>query len=490
MKFQNFILTLTATSALVTPVHAQEPKPVKEAKPNILFIAVDDLRPDLGVYGSPIVKSPNIDKIAKSGLTFERAYCQYALCNPSRSSLLSGRRPETLKIYNLGTHVDTHQPDVVTLPKYLRQNGYQTIRYGKIFHLGHGNHDGIDTWDESLNDNGKPPKARRKDKNEPKPPTPDHSDTHPYKAPDVADNELPDGRVADQAVAKINALNTDKPFFLAVGFYKPHLPFVAPKKYWDLYKEEDIKLAENRFHPKDAPLFANNDASELRRYKGIPQTGSIPDEQARKLRHGYYASVSYMDAQIGKILDALDKKNLRENTIIVLWGDHGYQLGEHNTWTKRTNWELGTRVPLILSVPGQETAGSKSNALVELVDIYPTLLDLAKLPQPPKIEGLSFVPLVKDPKIKWKSGAFSSLEVKDPETSGSSIFGRALRTDTHRLVEWTYETAQKPKVYELYDLTKDPQENTNIANLPENKDLVARLTQQLRQGWKGSLPPK
>jgi arylsulfatase A-like enzyme len=448
------------------------------AKPNVLFIAVDDLRPQLGCYGDTAVKSPNIDELAKQSLTFDRAYCQLALCNPSRSSLLSGRRPETLGIYDLKTFVRDRNPDVITLPQLFKQNGYTTFSFGKIFHTGNGNHDDPASWSEKSYHPG--PTAAGSTKGQPKT-DPDSEDPHAdelsYAAPDCADEDLPDGQVARHAIEALNK-HKDKPFFLAVGFYRPHLPFVAPKRYWDLYNPADIKLAPNPDPPKDAPAFASNNAGELRRYAGIPKTGPVPEATARTLIQGYNASVSFTDAQIGKVLAELDRLNLRDNTIIILWGDHGYQLGEHGTWTKRTDWEIATRVPLLISIPGQTTRGQKTQALVEFVDVYPTLAELCNLPLPPKLDGKSFTPLLTDPAAKWKTAAFSIYQKRVPALGGVA-HGRAIVTDRHRLIEWSGPDQTK-RVYELYDHQSDPQENTNIAKLPENKPLVESLANQLQ----------
>lgn len=462
-----------------------------ERKLNVLFIAVDDLRPELGTYGHPVVKSPNIDKLAASGLQFNRAYCQFALCNPSRASLLAGRRPETLGIYDLGKFVRQGNPDVVTLPELFRENGYHTMRFGKIFHTGHGNKDDAKSWSAPLGGKEtavpakkeKGAKAKKEETGEK-----DHEQTMPYAAPLVEDEALSDGKVAADAIGALRQLK-DKPFFLAAGFYKPHLPFVAPKKYWDLYDANKIPLAPNPFHPKDAPAFANNNGSELRRYKSVPQKGPMSDELSRNLIHGYYASVSYMDTQVGKILAELDRLGLRENTVVILWGDHGYQLGEHATWNKRTNWEIATRVPLIISVPQQKARGVKTDALVELVDMYPTLADLCGLALPRGLEGTSIAPLLQNPKQPWKRAAFSVYVNKIPELGSGECFGRAMRTDRYRFIEWSSPQSDK-RIYELYDHTNDPQENVNIANRAENKKLLASLTEEMHAGWREALPKR
>ena len=463
---------------------------------NVLFLAVDDLRPELGCYGRPVVNSPNIDRLAAQGLRFNRAYCQEALCNPSRASLLTGLRPETLRVFDLATHFRDLNPDVVTLPQVFKQNGYTSRSIGKIFHTTNGNHDDNESWSEppwrgpgadaDEADGAAPAKPKNKKLPGKKAVTADHSNTLPYGAPDCDDDELLDGKIATKAVATLRQLK-DTPFFLGVGFHKPHLPFVSPKKYWELYQESALKPAPNPFLPKDAPVFASNDAAELRRYKDVPAVGPISDAAALNLIHAYYASVSYVDAQVGRVLAELDRLGLREKTIVVLWGDHGYQLGEHGTWTKRTNWEIATRAPLIISVPGQKAVGTSTEALVEFVDIYPTLTELCKIAPPKNLAGTSFVPLLENPKRTWKTAAFSIYPKNIP--GAGKGFGRAMRTDRYRMVEWSADGSDK-RFYELYDHTTDSQENVNIANLPENQQLLLGLVDQLHAGWQKALPPR
>ncbi|MFZ5830457.1 MAG: sulfatase, partial [Planctomycetota bacterium] len=413
---------------------------------NVLFIAVDDLRPELACYGHPLAKSPNIDRLAREGLLFDRAYCQQAVCNPSRASLMTGLRPESTKVLDLPTHFRDKVPDALTVAEHFKNHGYYTQRFGKIFHTGHGNRDDAQSWTaptpESKGKKGGKGKStaqqraaadeaweskfffvaqnaaqkstaakksggsKSKSDKKGKGVSYDHSATPAYEAPAVGDSELMDGVIADQALEVLRQVK-GRPFFLAVGFLKPHLPFVAPKRYWDLYDAQDIELAPNPFHPKDSPAYANNNAGELRSYKDMPKSGPIPDDEARRLKHGYYACVSYMDAQVGRLLDELDRLGLRQKTVVILWGDHGWQLGEHATWAKHTAWEVATRSPLIISVPGQRSKGAKSNALVEFVDIFPSLAEACGLPVPSQVEGTSFLPLLADPDTPWKKAAFS-----------------------------------------------------------------------------------
>jgi iduronate 2-sulfatase len=464
---------------------------------NVLFIAVDDLRPELGCYGHSQIKSPNIDALAKRGLQFNRAYCQFALCNPSRASLLTGRRPESIQIYDLETFVRTHAPNVVTLPQLFKNNGYETRSVGKIFHVTNGNHEDGISWStkpwqspkskklspkvrtSAVDANGKAiaiPDAtkpgKRKVGAEPFEP---RANMLPFESPDISDNKLLDGQIAEKAINEMNEVK-DKPFFLAVGFHKPHMPWVAPRKYYDLYHDADIKLAEYQQLPVGAPAFASNDAGEFRSYKGIPKEGNIPVKIQRKAIRSYYACISYTDAQIGKVLGELNRLNLRKNTVVILWGDHGYQLGEHGTWNKRTNWEVAARVPLVISVPGQRHPGEKTDALVELIDMYPTLVQLCGLTPPNGLEGRSFVPLLPKPDLEWKDAAFTTYYKPLPELGTG--FGRAMRTDRYRFVEWSGPKTDK-RVYELYNEVSDPLETTNIADRPENAKLVAELAKRL-----------
>lgn len=473
----------------------------EKPKLNVLFIAVDDLRPELGCYGHPVVKSPNIDRLASQGLLFSRAYCQEAVCNPSRASLMTGLRPETTKVYDLPTHFRDAKPDAITIAQHFKSQGYFTQRFGKIFHTGHGNRDDALSWTVQATEVDRRPAAQSRPAATPsakprkraaqakqnaakKPGSIDHSRDLPYESPDVGDCDLPDGMVADQAIRAMREVK-DKPFFLAVGFYKPHLPFIAPKKYWDMYSPGQVELAPNPFMPKDAPAYATNNAGELRNYLGMPKTGSIPPEEARRLKHGYYACVSYMDAQVGRVLDELDKLGLRDKTVVILWGDHGWQLGEHDTWCKHTAWEIATRAPLIISVPGQKNAGVKTDALVEFVDVFPSLADICGLPMPTGLDGTSFQPLLVDPKRPWKKAAFSLWPKKIPDHGAG--FGRAIRTDRYRLVEWAVPGSE-PVDYELYDHQTDPQENTSLAKRPEYKQLVEELAKQLHAGPSAAKP--
>lgn len=457
-------------------------------KPNVLLICVDDLKPVLGCYGDKVVKSPNIDRLAKRGLLFERAYCNQAVCAPSRNALITGSRPTTLGIYDLGTHFRRSVPDAVTLPQYFRANGWRTEAIGKILHVGHGNTEDPPSWsvphvhekvvDYVLPENKGQGKITREEAY--------FSNTHldqirslprgaAYESADVPDTAYADGRIADEAIRRLRAAKEKpaEPFFLAVGFVKPHLPFCAPKKYWDLYDRGQFKLPERRTPPEGAPAYAPQFGFELRQYAGIPEKGDLPEDLQRTLIHGYHAAVSYMDAQLGRLLDELDKLELAENTIVVLWGDHGWHLGDHGMWCKHSNYEEANRIPLLIAAPGSVRKGSRTSALVETVDLYPTLAELANLPVPKvpqTLDGTSLVPVMKNPK---RSGKEHIMHV----FPRGGHFGRAVRTERYRLVEWRAKDGTKE--YELYDYKKDPRETKNLA--PEKPEIVKQLRTMLAQ---------
>lgn len=461
---------------------------------NVLFIAVDDLRPALGCAGDPHAKTPNIDAWVKRGTVFERAYCQQAVCSPSRSSLLTGCRPDTTKVYDLVTHFRDKIPDVVTLPQHFKENGYAVRGIGKIYHGGYNDEKSWSApWEapkaKAFGPEGQKVLAKLRADEKANGGDVTRVRGLPFEAPDVPDAELNDGWLANRGGELLAELKGGKqPFFLAVGFTKPHLPFVAPKKYWDLYDPAKLPVATLSDPPTGAPKFAPQFGGELRAYHDIPKSGPVPASTARQLVHGYYASVSFLDAQVGKLLAELDRQGLRENTVVILWGDHGWHLGDHGMWCKHTNYEKATRAALAMSVPGQKSPGKKTNALVEFVDIYPTLAEVCGLSLPAHLEGHSFAPLLDDPGKPWKPAAFSQYPRGGKDTG--PLTGYAIRTDTHRLVEWRKRDGSGVVAYELYDHRADPNEDTNVADRPENKELVKKLAGQLAAGWKGNAPPK
>ncbi len=470
---------------LALPVGAAE-------KMNVLFIAVDDLRPALGCLGDPAAKTPNIDKLASGGTAFLRAYCQQAVCSPSRSSLLTGCRPDTTKVYDLVTHFRKAIPDVVTLPQHFKANGYYVRGVGKIYHGGYDDPPSwSERWEKSPGKNFGPEglKVLAQAKADAKANNQDVSRVRglPTEAPEVEDEYLNDGATAKRAIELLQAnKESGKQFFLAVGFAKPHLPFVAPKKYWEMQDVSKLPAAGPPERPKDAPAYASQNGGELRAYVGMPKTGPIPDDEAKKLVHGYYAAVSYMDAQVGRVLDELTRLGLDKNTVVVLWGDHGWHLGDHSMWCKHTNYEMAARAGLVLRAPNQKEKGKTTRGLVEFVDIFPTLSELCGLKLPAHLEGTSFAPLLDQPDRTWKTAAFSQYPRGSKETG--PLMGYAMKTDRYRYVEWRSRKNGELVATELYDHTTDPNEDANIAGRPENGELIKELAQQLSAGWKAAGP--
>jgi iduronate 2-sulfatase len=448
------------------------------AKPNVLLICVDDLKPVLGCYGNQQVRSPNIDRLAKQGVVFDAAYCNQAVCSPSRNSLLVGRRPQTLGIYDLGTHFRQAATNAVTLPQYFKQNGYRTEALGKIFHVGHGNHEDAHSWSvphyQAKTVGYALPENRAQETREGALFENKSAANLPrgaaYESADVSDDTYGDGKIAEEAIVRLQAAakQPGQPFFLAVGFLKPHLPFCAPKKYWDLYDPAKFTLAKFQQAPHASPDYALQNSGELRNYANIPNNRILPTELQRTLIHGYYAAVSYMDAQLGRVLNELEATGLSKNTIIVLWGDHGWHLGDHGMWCKHTNYQQATRIPLVIVQPGMAKPGSHSAALIETVDIYPTLCELVKLPLPKDLDGRSFAATVHDPEHSVRD------HVIHVYPRGERL-GRAIRTSRYRLVEWKkIGAASDTAEFELYDYQTDSLETKNIA--AEQPDVVAQLS--------------
>ena len=515
-------------------------------KPNILFIAIDDLRTELGCYGSEIAVSPNLDELANQGLLFNRAYCQQAICGPSRASLLTGTRPETSGIYHNYVKIRDLNPDIVTLPQHFKNNGYETVYCGKIFH--HGDRDDELSWSRipanEIEKSKKPKgfalpenlKERRKTLKEMLEKYGEVARLGlamgpAYENADVPDNAYSDGFHTDLAIEAMKEMaQTDKPFFLGLGFNKPHLNWTAPKKYWDLYDRKNIPDATEITAPTNAAEMGLHASFELRTRSNIPKSGAIDPELGRTLKHAYLACVSYVDAQIGRMIEAVDKAGIRENTIIIVWSDHGFHLGEMGIWGKATNYEIATRVPMMIWTPNlpKGSQGKKTNALVELIDIYPTLCDLAGIAAPTNLEGHSFKPLLTAPDQKWKTAAFSQypnpalrewgayplrpamretffgslIEEVEQRIEGqqkekwnrdlfeNNLMGYAMRTTQHRLVVWKDRTnPTTPPIYiELFDHKTDPNETKNIAD--NQPDLVNKLMIQFDKGWKGNLPER
>ena len=458
----------------------------ESARPNVLFVVVDDLRCELGCYGREHVLSPNIDALAARGLRLDRAYCQQAICAPSRASVLSGCRPDTTGIYGLRIPLREAMPDVLTLPEHFRTNGYETVSVGKVYH--HANDD-LQGWsqppiqskgdwkgrgyltDEAIEEvNAYNAMAEAKGL--------DRRGLGPaWECADVDDEGYHDGKDASAAVAELQRLaGSEKPFFLAVGFHKPHLPFCAPKKYWDLYDRDALPNPANPHAPEGAPKWALTNFGELRGYTNMPAEGPVSEQDARALIHGYCACVSYMDAQLGRVMDELDRQGLRDNTVVVFWGEHG-------SWSKHTNFEIDTRAPLIVADPRRRgsAGGAASEALTEFVDIYPTLCELCGLEVPDHCEGTSMAPLLERPDRPWKPAAFS--QYPRPE-----IMGYTMRTHRYRYTEWLSEKDGRVLGRELYDHQADPLENVNAAEQAANAELLNELAAQLRAGWQAARP--
>ena len=434
-------------------------------RPNVLFIAVDDLRPELACYGKQHIHSPNIDKLANTGTLFERAFCMVPTCGASRASLMTGIRPARKRFVNYLTWAEKDAPGIITMNTQFRKNGYQTISLGKIFHHPKDNAQG---WSEPA----------WKPKGIPWYQRPENQELHAkrqkqgkrkrgpaWESADVPDNAYADGVLAEKAIATLQQLKgKEEPFFLAVGFFKPHLPFIAPQKYWDLYDHDKIQLPDNYHVPKDAPRESIHTSGELRAYAGIPPRGPVSEKSARNLIHGYYACVSYTDSQIGKLLDELDRLKLADNTIVVLWGDHGWNLGDHTLWCKHSCYESSMQIPLIVRAPGIK-GNQRRAALIESIDLYPSLCKLAGLPLPKHLQGRSFDGLMRDPKADWKQAAVGRIRNGD-----------TIRTDKFRFTEYTNPKG-KTISQMLYDHSKDPHENFNVSKTDPDatSDLTARL---------------
>lgn len=480
-------LALLAVPYLFTACSSSAESPDQE-KPNVLLIMVDDLKPAIGAYGDETAITPEMDKLASEGIRFDAAYSNQAVCAPSRYNLMLGSRSTSTGIYNFGRNPRDFYPNATTLPQYFKENGYHTEAMGKVYHIGHNTYDDSASWSvPSYHD-------KVIEYNDPES-TPGNEMTREealfsnkgwdfarslkrgaaWESPDVADTAYADGRVAARAKKRLQELssNSDKPFFLAVGFARPHLPFSVPQKYWDMYNPEELPMPQIEEMPEGAPEFAGKTGGEIAQYTPVDEYDGeepYPEELKRNLIHGYYAGVSYSDTQIGKVLDELKKQGLDENTIVVLWGDHGFHLGELNIWTKHVNYEKANRIPIMIKAPGVTEPGTSTGQLTETVDLYPTLADLAGLSIPDTeqpLDGESLVPVLKDPKTRVSDYAYHAYP------RGGKM-GRAIRTDRYRLVEWKNigadpETAE----IELYDYSDGSVEEENIAD--EKPEVVKEL---------------
>jgi iduronate 2-sulfatase len=460
-RFLMKIRLVVALLALAGSLHAAD------RKLNVLFIAVDDMNNDLGCYGQALASSPNIDRLAKEGVRFDRAYCQFPLCSPSRSSLMTGLRPDTTKVFDLKYRFRTGIPDVVTLPQAFMNAGYYAARVGKIYHYGNPGDigtSGLDdaaSWKEVVNPAGRDHTALENDVMNFTPKRGLGSAMAFLADKEGTDEEQTDGKVATEAIRMLEA-HAGEPFFLAVGFYKPHTPWIAPKKYFDEHALEKITL------PAIAPGFeASVPPLALASTKPWPYMG-VTAEQARECKQAYYASISFVDAQIGKVLGALDRLKLRDSTVVVFWSDHGYHLGEHWLWMKQSCFEESARVPMIIAAPGK-SAGQTCLRPVELVDLYPTLADLAGVPAPKNLEGASLRPLLENPGAEWKRPAFTQVQ-RGP------VPGHSVRTARWRYTEWDGGA----KGTELYDHEADPLELHNRSAEPQYAATVTELKALLK----------
>jgi len=442
--------------------------------PNVLLICIDDLKPRIGCYGDPLAQTPSMDRLAKRGVLFERAYCNQAVCSPSRNALLVGLRPQSLGIYDLPTNFRKGSPNAISLPQHFKANGYFTQSFGKIFHVGHGNTDDAASWStESYK-----PKGRNYQlaDNQKAVNSKDGTKAAAFESADAPEELYNDWNIAQAAIeAMTEKSKSDQPWLMAVGFLKPHLPFVAPKKYWDLYDPNKIELAAYQQAPDGAPAYAPQNSGELRAYSNMPNQGPIPDSLQRELIHGYLASVSFTDHQIGRLLSRLDQLGLTESTIVVLWGDHGWHLGDHGMWCKHSNYEQATRIPVIVSAPGK-AQGAASKSMIESVDIYPTLCELVGIDTPSLLDGKSFAGVLDKPSQSHRD---HTIQVYPRSKQGvGQVLGRSIRTDRYRLVQWkAWDAPEQSSDWELYDYQTDPLETKNLAD--QEPQVVASMRELL-----------
>ena len=459
-----------------------------DEKPNVLLILVDDLKPALGCYGDPHAITPNIDALVQRGMRFDLAYCNQAVCAPSRFTLMLGSHSTSTGLYGLGSQLRQIVPDAVTMPQYFAKHGYRTESLGKVFHIGHGNNGDpqsfgvphfkdkvIEYLESDSTDGGKLTREEALFTNQ----ALDRIRSLPrgaaFESPVAADEDYADGRVAAEtikrlATAKERRQKEGTPFFIATGFVRPHLPFSAPQKYWDMHDPAKLPTATNKKTPAGAPDVARKRGGEITAYKPVPVDSSIDEALERQLIHGYYASTTYVDAQIGKVTAALAELGLNENTIVVLWGDHGFHLGDLGIWTKHTNYEQANRIPICFVAPGVTKANSSTQQVAETVDIFPTLAQLAGLPSPTgpqPIDGVSLAPVLEDPNVRVRDHAFHAYP--------KAKLGRAIRTQRYRLVQWRKSGGETVNdEYELYDYEADPNETTN--HVSTKPDVVKRLS--------------
>lgn len=459
---------LSRRSALALLAGAPFTQAQRARRRNVLFISTDDMNNDIGCYGHPLVRTPNLDRLAANGVRFDRAYCQFPLCSPSRTSIMTGLAPDATRIYDLQTHFRDTVPNVVTMPQHFQRNGYFAARVGKIFHYGNPGQigtDGLDdkaSWNQVVN-----PRGIDKDE-EPLltnyTPNRGLGSSLAYYASPAKDEEHTDGMVAAAAL-DIMEKHRDEPFFLGVGFYRPHCPYIAPTKYFDMFPMERVGVVP--FHPVEmeiAPKWA---------YFTDPPNWGLNEHQIREVRRAYYASIAFVDANVGRVLGGLEKLGLAENTTIIFWSDHGYNLGEHGQWMKQSLWEPSARVPLIVSGAGVETRGKSCGRTVELLDVYPTLSSMAGLAAPPHLHGASLDPLLRDPRTPWSRPAITQVRRANQQ---NPVFGYSIRNERYRYSMW--DDAREGE--EMYDYATDPREMRNLvredgAHRPVQQQMAAQL---------------
>lgn len=449
-------------------------------KLNVLFIAVDDMNTDLGCYGHPFVQSPNIDRLAARGTRFDRAYCQFPLCSPSRTSMLTGLRPDTTRTFDLKYHFRTHLPNIVTMPQLFGRNGWFVARLGKLYHYGNpgtigtSSLDDPQSWQQVVN-----PRGRDKDEEDllidytPKRGT---GSSLNFMAAAGEDTEQTDGLVVDETIRLLKR-HRHEPFFIGAGLYRPHCPYVAPAPYFDLYPIEQVQMPEE-------PSDDLDDVPPPALMSTVPHPWfGVNERQAREAKRAYYATISFVDAQVGRLLEALDELGLADRTIVVFWSDHGYLLGEHGLWMKQSLFEQAARIPMIVAAPGQRTKGAGCGRTVEAVDLYPTLAELAGLEAPANLEGRSLRPLLDDPTAPWDKPAFTQVWRR-------RFPGYSVRTERWRYTEWD----DGRQGTELYDHEKDPDEFHNLAADPAYAGVVQELRALMRGNWahpyRPAPPPK
>ncbi len=490
-------LPALAAAAAAFGQQADEPR----AKLNVLLVLVDDLRPELGCYGNPRVKTPHIDRLAAKGMTFLRSYCQQAASSPSRTALLTGLRPDTTRVYDHRTHFRASRRDAITLPQQFRKHDYETTAFGKVFESPEL--DDYQSWSIAPWNPGGP--AWRSDANDALSrenwdrlqrsgwriaegdvgPGSESAASKSWRASTAAASELPDAQTAAAAAGAIAQLK-DRPFFIAVGFRRPNLPLIAPERFFDLYPRGMSDIPKAPEPPRDAPTFALHGSEEIRKYGDIPAEGPIPTAKARELIRAYRACVTYTDSQIGVLLDALEQHGVADRTAVAIAGVSGSHLGELGLWNKHSNYEAATHTPLVVRAPRQRNAGRKTEALVESVDLFPSLCAICDIPLASGLEGSSWRGIFDDPKRLWKRAAFSQHPRIIPGVGPG--MGYSMRTVRHRYTEWSGIDSPYSTV-ELYDYKNSRNEVRNIANRPQHLSLVNGLAHMFREGWQGSLPP-